>query len=129
MNNTRKKYYKSLFLVGAFYDWILGSAFLFFYKPVFRSLGIVFPPNPAYLSLSAAFVFVLGFAYYFAYKNLKSSQNLIKLGTIYKFAYTAVGVYYFMINLLPHPVFLIFGFIDIVFAILSIEFLIYLRKR
>ncbi len=130
MEKTKERYYKGLFLFGAFYDWILGILFLFLYKPVYLILGIDLPSDPIYISLPAAFIFASGFAYYLVYKDLENSEKLVVLATIYKFAYTAVGFFYFFVlQTIPHQIFLIFGFIDVLFASLSIEFIFYLRNR
>ena len=128
MDNKKKKYYDSLFIVSAFYDWILGAAFLLFYKPVFDLLAIEIPANTSYMSLAAAFVFVSGFLYYFAYKNFQASRDLIKMGIIYKFFYVAVGIYYLSIGQLPHPIFLVFGIMDATFIVFYFEFLNYTKK-
>lgn len=128
MNKKREGYYKGLFLTGAFYDFIIGITFLFFYKPIYRLLNIPFPSNPSYLSLSAAFVFVIGIAYYFVYRNIYANRDLAKIGTIYKFAYVVVALYYLLVGLVPHMIFTVFGIIDVVFLVLFIEFLNYTKK-
>lgn len=124
MTNIRKNFYKSVFLFTALYDWVLGLTFLFFYRTFFEALSITIPENPAYLSLSAVFVFGLGFLYYFAYAHFQKNRDLVKIGTLYKFGYVFVGLYYLSIGLLPHYVFLIFGLIDAIVGIISIQYLI-----
>lgn len=128
MDNSKRRYYKALFIFASLYDWILGAAFLFFYKPLFGYLMIDMPANPSYMSLAAAFVFVSGFLYYFAVKNPKSSRELILMGIIYKLFYVGVGIYYSAIGILPHLIFMIFGVADAIFTILFIEFLNYTKK-
>lgn len=128
MSKKREGYYKGLFLTAAFYDFIIGITFLFFCKPVYRLLNIPFPPNPSYLSLSSAFVFVIGIAYYFIYRDIYANRDLAKIGTIYKFAYIVVALYYLLVGLVPHTIFTVFGVIDVVFLILFIEFLNYTKK-
>jgi hypothetical protein len=128
MNDSKKNYYKKLFLIAALYDFILGITFLFFYKPLFNALKIPIPSDPSYLSLSAAFVFVLGIAYYFIYKNIETNRDLAKIGTIYKLAYILIGLYYFLFSLVPHIIFMIFAVIDFVFLVSFVEFLIYTKK-
>lgn len=123
MNKKREGYYKGLFLTAAFYDFIIGITFLFFYKPVYRLLNIPFPLNPSYLSLSAAFVFVIGIGYYIIYRDIHANRGLVIVGAIYKFAYAAVGLYYLLINLVPHMIYIVFAVIDVIFLVLFIEFL------
>ena len=128
MIKKREQYYKCLFLIAALYDFILGIAFLFFYKPLFALFNIVLPENPAYLSLSAAFVFVIGIGYYFIYKDVYSNRDLAKLGTIYKLAYAVIVFYYFFLGLVPHVIFTALGVTDLIFMFLFIEFLNYTKK-
>jgi hypothetical protein len=127
-NRKREGYYKGLFLTAAIYDFILGIAFLFFYKFLFALFNIALPENPAYLSLSAAFVFVIGIGYYLIYKNIHANRDLAKLGAIYKLAYAAIAFYYFFLGLVPHFIFAILGIIDLAFMFLFIEFLNHTKK-
>lgn len=129
MDNIRKNYYKKLFLVAALYDFILGFIFLFFYKPIFRILEISIPADPSPLSLSAAFVFTLGFAYYLIYKNIEGNFDLVKVGIFYKFTYVLISFYYFIFGSVPHMIFVVFGLLDAVFLILFLEFFIYIIKN
>lgn len=129
MNTKREGYYKGLFLTAAFYDFILGILFLFFYKPFFNALSISLPPNPSYLSLSAAFVFVIGIAYFIIYKDINTNRGLVVVGTIFKFAYVAVGLFYLAIHMVPHMVFILLALFDAIFGILFIEFLNSTKKR
>jgi len=128
MNDSKKSYYKKLFLIAALYDFVLGITFLFFYKPLFNALKIPIPPDSSYLSLSAAFVLVLGIAYYFIYKNIEANRDLAKIGTIYKLAYILIGFYYFLLSSVPHMIFMFFAVIDVVFLVLFIEFLAHTKK-
>lgn len=129
MNNSRKGYYRTLFLTAAFYDFSLGIIFLFFYKPLFHALKIPIPSDPSYLSLSAAFVFVLGVAYYLIYRNIEANRDLAKIGTIYKAAYVLIGLYYFLFSSVPHMIFILFAVIDFIFLILFVDFLMRTKKK
>jgi len=129
MEEKRKDiYYKALFLTAAIYDIVLGITFLFFYRPVYRFLNIPVPEYPAYLSLSGAFVIVVGIAYYMIYLNIHRNRDLVKVGTLYKLAYCLIVFYYFSVEYLPHNLFLIFGIIDMFFFFLFVEFLCYTKK-
>jgi len=119
----KEPYYKALFLIAAIYDTLLGFIFLFFYKIIYEILNIPLPQYPSYISLSAAFVFVIGLGYYLVYRNLYANRDLVKIGAIYKLAYFLVVTYYFFFGILPHILFLVFGIIDFIFLILFLEFL------
>jgi len=64
MNERRTGYYKMLFLVASVCDIALGLVFIFFYKYLFRWLGVPLPYSTCYVTLSGAFPLVIGVAYY-----------------------------------------------------------------
>lgn len=124
-------YYKGLFLTSAIYDLVLGIIFTFFYKPVFTLLGVPLPEFAGYLSLIGVFLIVLGIGYYYiAMGDLKKNRDLIKVGTLYKFAYAIVAFFYLILGTIPHMIFAwVFGIIDLIFAVLFIECLNYTKNR
>jgi hypothetical protein len=119
-----RKFYKGVFSVAAGYDLLLGFVFFLFYKGIYSVFRIELPQNPAYLQLSAAFVFVQGILYFFVCLNLKRNIDIVKVGVVYKTVYTGVAFYYWAIGELPHPMFALFGFLDLIFLVL---FVLYLR--
>ena len=125
MSDSKLKYYKGLFLVAAVYDIVLGVVFTFFPKSAFDLVGIPekSPEFVGYLSLIGAFLFVIGVAYYLIYRgDLKKNRDLILIGTLYKFAYFSIAIYYFAIGNIPHIIFLgLFGVIDFIMFILMVE--------
>ncbi len=134
MNKKKEGYYKGLFLTAAVYDIVLGIIFTFFYKFGFSFLNISYPEYPGYISLIGVFVFVIGIAYFFIYRNIKINGNfnkdLIKVGVLYKLAYCAVAFYYWAFGNLPHIIFgVVFGIIDFIFLILFIECFNYIKKE
>jgi drug/metabolite transporter (DMT)-like permease len=118
-----EKFYKGLFAVAAGYDLFLGLAFFLFYRSIYDVFNIQLP-DPAYAHLLAAFVFVQGLGYYFVFLNLKRNVDIVKAGVVYKTIYTAVAFYYWAVGGLPHPMFALFGLLDLIFAVL---FMLYLR--
>jgi hypothetical protein len=132
MSSLRNKYYKGIFLAATIYDTFLGIIFTFFYKQAFAVLGIVnkLPGYGAYLSLIGSFLFVIGVAYLLIFLgDLRKNLDLIIVGTLYKFAYFAVAIFYFAIGEYPHIIFLtLFGIVDLVFFVMMTECAIYLRK-
>lgn len=119
-----KKFYKDMFMIASGYDLLLGFIFFVFYKSIFDSFNITLPDNPSYLQLSAAFVIVQGIGYYFVYSNLERNIDIVKVGIVYKIAYSGVTFYYWAIGGLPHVMFALFGFLDLIFIVL---FVLYLR--
>jgi hypothetical protein len=132
MNASRVKYYKVLFLIAAIYDLVLGIVFTFFYRFAFGLLGISdkLPEYGAYISLIGAFLFVIGVAYYLIYRSdLKGNRDLIMVGALYKFAYCATGLFYFVFGKIPHILFiLLFGVIDLIMFVLMLECYVFLGK-
>lgn len=125
MSATRERYYRTLFWIAAVYDLSLGFVFLFFADPAFELLDAAdeLPEFTGYVSLIAAFLFVIGIAYVFmAVGDLRRNRDLIAIGILYKLAYAAVAVYYWAIGSYPHIVFVAaFGVADIVFFVLMAE--------
>jgi hypothetical protein len=125
MNTT----WRTFFLVAAVYDLVLGAAFFFLYGPLFDALGIALPNNTSYIHLTAAFVFVQGLGYWFVYQDPEENRGIVKIGTAYKAAFSALALYYLVIGQLLHPVFAVFGLLDAFFLIGFVLFLRHPRMR
>jgi hypothetical protein len=132
MNPSRLKYYKILFLVAAIYDTVLGIIFTFFYPAAFSMLGIAdkLPAFGGYISLIGAFLFVIGIAYFLIYfGDLYRNRDLVIVGALYKLAYCAITLFYFLTGDFPHVIFVaVFGVADLVFFVLMAECLLFLLK-
>lgn len=132
MSADREQWYRILFRVAAIYDLALGVIFLFFYRPVFEWLGIedAVPEYTSFLSLIAAFLFVIGIAYVFiARGDLVRNRDLIAVGALYKLAYFSVAVWYLIGGVYPHIVFFaVFGVADLVFFVAMTECWLYVRR-
>lgn len=118
--------YRTFFLVAALYDIILGVGFFFLYGPLFETLSIALPNNISYIHLTAAFVFVQGVGYWFVFQDPDANRGIVKLGVIYKIAFAGLAFYYAAIGELIHPLFLLFGALDVLFLI---GFVMYLMHR
>jgi hypothetical protein len=120
MKNT---YYRGLYLISALYDFILGISFIFFFKPIFRFLGMNLPENPAYLTFCAVMIALFGILLFMIYLNLSGSRRLIIYAILVKFAYIGTVLYYYLLvgsSYVDMP-FLIFAGFDFIFALLFIE--------
>lgn len=116
MNNAG--FSKTLFLVAALYDGILGLVFFVGYQGIYSMLNIPMPENAAYIHLAAALVFVEGVGYSFVYRNMERNIDIVRQGIIYKVAYSGVAFYSQMTGALPHPIFLVFAVLDLCFLVL-----------
>jgi hypothetical protein len=132
MSETRERYYRILFWIAAVYDITLGLVFLFFSEPAFELLDAAnrLPDQGAFVSLIAAFLFVIGIAYVLiARGDLLRNRDLIAIGALYKLAYTSVAVYYLVIGEYPDLAFVaVFGLADLVFFVLMTECWLYLGR-
>lgn len=127
MKNT---YYKKLYLISALYDFIIGFLFLFFPKKVFELTGMNFPDNPSYLMFCAFIVMFFGVLLFMIYLNLEGSRRMVIFAILVKFSYVyTVGYYYFLVGneYVDFP-FLLFAMFDLIFALLFIESLRYIKK-
>jgi hypothetical protein len=121
--------YRVMFLVAAWYDAILGAVFFFFIGMVHSFLNIPVPETPVYYQAAAAFVFVQGIGYYFVYQNMERNIDIVKLGIVYKAIYTALALYYWIVGLLPHSLYGVFGLLDFIFLVLFVLYLTTVRGR
>ena len=133
MSPARERWYRMLFWIAAVYDIVLGITFLFFFRPVFEWLGVedTLPEYTSYVSLVAAFLFVIGIAYVLiAVGDLFRNRDLITIGTLYKVAYFAVALWYLIDGNYPHIIFfVVFGVADAIFAVTMAECRIYLGRH
>lgn len=128
MAKNKDNFFRSVFLIAAIYDFVLGILFFLFYKSIFSYFNIQLPDYPMYLQMSAAFVIAMGFGYYFVYKNLYRNADLVKLGIVYKIAYSALAIYFYLASL-AHVIFFLLAMVDIIFLALFVSFLSYAKKK
>jgi uncharacterized membrane protein HdeD (DUF308 family) len=133
MSAAKEKYYRSLFLIAAVYDVVLGIPFTFFPARAFDALGIreKLPAFGGYLTLLGAFVLVIGVAYFLISRgDLRRNVDLILIGTLYKLAYSATAFYYWSQGNLPHIAFAaLFGVADAIFFVLMAECYWFVKKE
>ena len=128
MAKNKDNFFKGMFLVASIYDLVLGAIFFLFYRAVFSYFNIPLPNYPMYLQMSAAFVIAMGFGYYFVYKNLYRNADLVKLGIVYKIAYSVLAIYFYLASL-AHVIFFLLAMVDIIFLALFVSFLSYAKKK
>lgn len=133
MSPARERWYRILFWTAAVYDIVLGITFLFFYRPVFEWIGIedTLPEYTSYVSLVAAFLFVIGVAYVLiAVGDLFRNRDLITVGILYKVAYFSVALWYLIDGVYPHILFfVVFGLADFAFAVAMTECRIFIGRH
>jgi len=126
----KQDYYRGLFLIAGLYDFILGISFLFFYKEIFFLTGMNLPENPAYLTFCAILIALFGILLFMIYSDLNNSRRMIIYSILIKFGYVSTVLYYYFLvgkDYVDAP-FLIFAGFDLVFAILFLESLRFVRN-
>lgn len=118
-----RPFYRMVFFIAAVYDIVLGLAFLFAHPWLYGALGLALPTEPAYLHTAAAFVLVQGIMYVLVWGDMVRNRDLALAGAIYKAAYASVAFYHWTLGDLPHPLFGLFGIIDVGFLLLFVAFL------
>jgi len=133
MSPAKETYYRSLFVLAAVYDVLVGITFLFFRRRAYEALGIPekLPTFGGYLTLLGAFVLVLGIAYFLISRgDLRRNADLILVGTLYKLAYCATAFYYWLAGTIPHVIFVgLFGVADAICFVLMAECCLFLKKE
>ena len=122
----KENYYKKLFLIAAIWNWGATIPFFCAYEPIFNLLGERVPTSPVWLQLFLALAFVFGIGYYWVSKDL-SNVEIVKMGAIGKILVFLLPLYYAIIGSIGW-IMVAIVFADLVFAILFIQYLVYVKK-
>ena len=118
----KQDYYKKMFFVGAIWNWAATSTFIFGYKILFPLFGMELPGYPVFLMMFLGLCFVFGIGYYWVSRDLTKNHGIVKMGIIGKLI-VFVGLSWAGITGQVHFILVGPGIVDLVFAILFIEFL------
>jgi hypothetical protein len=108
---------KTVFLIAALYDIILGIVFGLFFKPVYNSFGAELPNHAGYIQLAAAYILVFGIGFYLVYKDPVRNQAIITLGILMKLVFVVIVLGHLLIDTIP-PFYIPFALLDVVFLLL-----------
>jgi len=123
----KQDYYQKVFLIGAIWNWMAASTFVFGYKILFPLFGMPLPVYPVFFLMFLGICFVFGIGYYWVSQDLNKNHDIVKMGIIGKLI-VFVGLLWASITGQIHFILAGAGFVDLVFAILYIEFLITCKK-
>jgi hypothetical protein len=123
----RKSYYKWLFIIGAIWNWGAGVLFFFWSDPIFSFLNMKALNYPAIMQLAMVLVFALGIGYYWVSKDISMNHDIVKVGIIAKTLAFLVLSYHSLVGNISPQIGLC-GVVDLIFAILFLEFLISMKK-
>jgi len=124
-------YYKWLFIIGAFFNWINAITFLILsiLEPnIFSLFGSSYPPTLLFLHALLLLIFTYGIGYFIVGLDITKNHGIVILGIISKLAFFFCCLTYF---LLGDVNFIIVGlaFGDFIFACLFFEFFIYTKNK
>jgi len=115
MNNPMT--WKYIFQLKAGINWIESLALLFADRWIRELLGEKPLTNPEYLQLFVVLVFVIGIGYWWVSQDISRNREIVKLGIYAQCSVFVVLAYQTLIGNV-HPLYLIPGVIDLIFAIL-----------
>jgi len=128
--STRERYEKTMFFVGALWNWGVSLLFLILVLVNKQLLSIVFNKIPEsmlwfYICLAAIFIFGLG--YYWISTDVKRNRDIIKMGILGKVVIFVLLLTY-TINGEVNMLGLAAGTVDLIFSVLFAEVLLRLPK-
>lgn len=116
---------RRIFVVAALYDFLIGSAFLFFGPQLFETTGVPQPNHWAYIQFGALLLIIFGIMFFAIAFDPVANRNLMPFGMLLKLAYTALVAYYWFTTDCP----LLFKPFAIIDAAMFVLFLLAYRKR
>ncbi len=117
------KRYRTLFYLGAFYNFAVALLAFAFSGHIFPMLGMELPADPMWFELFLGAVFVFGIGYYWVGRDPEGNRGLAALGVVGKVLVFLVLSIYFWAEQIPAAIWLL-GVGDAVFAALFLEFLL-----
>lgn len=114
--------WKYVFLLKAVINWIESVVLLFADSSIRELLNLQPLLNPEYFQLFLALVFIIGIGYWWVGNDISRNHEIVKLGTYAQYCVFAVLAYQTVVGNI-HPLYLMPGIIDLVFAILFSLFL------
>lgn len=123
----KASYYRKMFFIGAIWNWAATLSFALGYKMIFPLFGMKPPVYPVFFLLFLALAFLFGVGYFWVSLDLGQNHAIVKLGIVGKIV-VFVGLTWAALAgnislLLIGP-----GVVDLIFAILFIEFLASYKK-
>lgn len=124
----KEAYYEKLFFIGAVWNWVATVSFALGYKIVFPLFGMELPKYPMFFLLFLGLAFVYGLGYYWVSKDIYQNHAVVMMGIIGKLiVFVGLGVDALAGNI--SKLMIAPGVVDLIFAILFIEFLSTFKKH
>jgi hypothetical protein len=124
----KQEYYRKLFFIGALWNWAATLTFAAGYPVLFPLFGMAMPTYPVFFLMFLGLAFVFGIGYYMVSRDLVRNRDIATLGVIGKL-FVFVALLWAGISGQIHFIMIGAGIVDLIFAILYMEFLSTLKKH
>jgi len=88
------KWIRALFVVAGFYDGLLGVAFVFFWRTIFRHFDVEPPNHPGYVQFPALLLIVFAAMFLRVARDPLRNRELILYGMGLKLAFSGTAFWY-----------------------------------
>lgn len=124
---TKPNYYKSLFLIGALWNILIAvicsAGCIFLTTLFFETFGMPLPSSLFPFIAMFSLVLALGIGYYLVSIDISKNHGIITIGVIGKVLIFICCLSFFLLGE-ANALLLITGIVDLIFAILFLEFLL-----
>jgi hypothetical protein len=123
----KQDYYQKMFFIGAIWNWSATVPFALGYKILFPLFGMALPNYLVFFMMFLGLAFVYGIGYFWVSRDIHKNHDIVRMGIIGKIIVFVAFLWAWMAGEVP----LILvgpGIIDLIFAILYIEFLMTYKK-
>lgn len=114
--------WKLMFQTKAVINWTEAIVFLFIDRWIRDALHTVPLMNPEYSQLFYGLVFIIGIGYWWVSQDISQNHDIVRLGILAQCSVFILLTYHTVLGSL-HPLYLLSGVLDLIFAILFIRFL------
>ena len=118
----KQNYYQKMFFISAVWNWVATVPLFFGYKILFPLYDMALPEYPVFLLLFTGLCFIFGLGYYWVSRDLSQNHDIVRLGIAGKLL-VFVAFLWAGITGQIHFLWIGAGVVDLVFAILFVEFL------
>ena len=123
----REEYYKKMFFIGAIWNWVATLTFAIGWKFLFPLFGMAFPNYLVFYMMFLGLAFVFGIGYFWVSRDISLNHDIVRMGIIGKMIVFVSMLLAWIGGEIPMIV-VGSGVVDLIFAILFIEFLMTYRK-
>lgn len=118
----KEDYYKKMFLIGAIWNWAATLPFAVGYKILFPLFGMALPNYLVFFMMFLGLAFAFGIGYFWVSRDIHKNHDIVRMGIIGKLIVFIALLWAWIAGEVP-VILLGPGIVDLVFAILYIEFL------